>query len=390
MDEARAQVSARLRMRRAEIEQAIFLRLRTTAAPAPANAHRTNLLTTVVSSGVEYGLAGIERGDDAGPVPRPLILQARRAARGGAALRGLLDGYFTAYSLFCDFITQATGEVAPRPGLALRDVLSAQAMLLGRVLVAVVDEHGRERRSHPRPPGARQLACVRRLLAGDRGDPAELAYEIEAWHTGAIASGGGAANVLRTTARAADRLLLLVRPDADTVWAWLGGRSRGEVAEHVRHACQKAEASPLVALGEPARGIDGWRLTHRQAAAAMSVRDPTPGGVVRYADVGLLAAVARDPLLSTSLRELYLSPLADTRDGGAGLRSTLLAYFEAGRNVTSAASALGVSRQTVGSRLRTAEAMLGRTLADSTLEIELALRLEALGEQDATPGPVLG
>lgn len=70
------------------------------------------------------------------------------------------------------------------------------------------------------------------------------------------------------------------------------------------------------------------------------------------------------------------APLADGRDGGLELRKTLRAYFTTGRNITSAASALGVSRQTVGNRLRVIEEKLGRTIESCAPEIEVALRLD--------------
>lgn len=117
----------------------------------------------------------------------------------------------------------------------------------------------------------------------------------------------------------------------------------------------------------------------------MQVAPARPGGTVRYADVGLLASVAQDPLLSSSLRDMYLAPLSEARDGGVRLRGTLRSYFEAGRNITSAASALGVSRQTVASRLRAVEEMLGRTLESCGPELEVALRLESVDPFEPPP-----
>jgi hypothetical protein len=55
-------------------------------------------------------------------------------------------------------------------------------------------------------------------------------------------------------------------------------------------------------MGEPARGIDGWRLSHRQAKAALPTALRAPEAFVRYGDVALLAATLADDLLATSLR----------------------------------------------------------------------------------------
>jgi DNA-binding PucR family transcriptional regulator len=111
--------------------------------------------------------------------------------------------------------------------------------------------------------------------------------------------------------------------------------------------------------------------------------------VVRYADVALLASMLRDELLVTSLRELYLDPLEEERDGGAVARQTLKAYVAAERNVSSAAAALGVSRRTVGNRLRMIERRLNRPLPAMIAAIEAALHLDALDIAGAG-SPTLG
>jgi DNA-binding PucR family transcriptional regulator len=90
----------------------------------------------------------------------------------------------------------------------------------------------------------------------------------------------------------------------------------------------------------------------------------------------LLAAVGRDELLAGSLRQLYLAPLEQTRDGGRVARRTLRAYFRAERNVSSTAAALGVDRRTVTNRLRAIEELLGRPLGSAATDLEIALRLE--------------
>lgn len=73
-------------------------------------------------------------------------------------------------------------------------------------------------------------------------------------------------------------------------------------------------------------------------------------------------------------------PLAAEKDGGMALRETLRAYFACDRNATSAAAALGVTRQTVNNRLRAIEQRLGREIGSCSIELDLALRVEGLGE----------
>ena len=99
---------------------------------------------------------------------------------------------------------------------------------------------------------------------------------------------------------------------------------------------------------------------------------------VRYADVALLASALGDDVLASSLHELYLAPLEGERDGGAALRRTLRAYFAAGRNVSSAAATLGITRQTVSAHLRAIEERIEDSLDNCAAETETALRLREL------------
>jgi DNA-binding PucR family transcriptional regulator len=168
----------------------------------------------------------------------------------------------------------------------------------------------------------------------------------------------------------------------ESVWAWLGGRERFTREEVERILARPAAGeSAVLVFGEPNEGLGGWRLTHRQAQAALQVelRRPEPAGVTRYAEVALLAFALADEALAGSLIDIYLSPLDVQRDGGAVSRATLRAYLKAGRSASSTAAALGVVRSTVENRLRAIEDSLDRPLSACLAELEVALRLEELG-----------
>lgn len=85
-----------------------------------------------------------------------------------------------------------------------------------------------------------------------------------------------------------------------------------------------------LAVGEPAQGLSGWRLSHGQAKAALPIAIRGPKGLVRYADVALVSSILQDDLLNASLRKQIA-------------RETLRAYFDADRNVSAAAAARFVS-----------------------------------------------
>jgi DNA-binding PucR family transcriptional regulator len=135
-----------------------------------------------------------------------------------------------------------------------------------------------------------------------------------------------------------------------------------------------------ISVGEPGGGLSGWRLSHRQAAAALPIALRRAQPIVRYAEVGLIASAYQDEVLRASLRQLYLEPLERDRDHGAAARETLRAYFDANGNTTSAAAALGVTRQTVNNRLRAVEQRLGRCIGECASELSTALGLEELDQ----------
>jgi sugar diacid utilization regulator len=132
----------------------------------------------------------------------------------------------------------------------------------------------------------------------------------------------------------------------------------------------------MIAYGDPADGLEGWRLTHRQAEAALPLAQQGPASVVGYSDMPLLVTAMHDDLLAVSLRQTYLDPLEDERNGGLTAKETLRAYFAAARNASSAAFGLGVNRATVSNRLEAIESRLGRRIDSVSAELEVALRLD--------------
>jgi hypothetical protein len=376
--EARSALGARLRERLPEIQEAVATRVYSISDPREvADPGYLQGLKGALAAAVEHRVEVLEGGErQAPPVPAALLAQARLDARDGVPLDTVLRRYFAGNALVGDFLVEEA-ERAKVAGSTLRRLLGEQATLGDRLIAAVSAEHAREAKSRPRSAAERRRESVKSLLAGELVDTAELGYDLDAHHLALMAKGEGAEELMRELAAAVDRRLLIVQREEESQWAcWLGGVRPLGPDEALRALEGVVAEGVFVTLGEPGEGLPGWRFSHFQAKAALPIAERKGRPVVRYADVALLAAIARDDLAANSLRRLYLAPLERMRDGGKVARETLRAYFEAERNVSSTAAALGVDRRTVRNRLRAAEELLGFPLQGSLADLEIALRLD--------------
>lgn len=375
-------LAERLRERRPEIEQATLLRVRAVSAlPRGSGPEYAEGLRGAVSAGLDYGLTGIERGEQAAPpIPEALLAQARLAARSGVSLDTVLRRYLAGHTLLDDFLIEEAERAEPLVPAELKRLLRSQAAIVDRLLAAVSSAYVEEAEQRSRGTASRKAERIERLLAGELLDAPELGYDFDGWHLAAIAPGAEGEQRLRRLAESLDCRLLLCPRGEGTCWAWLGSRRRFDPAALLDTASRLTVAGHAVSIGEPGKSLAGWRLTHRQAAAALLVAQRRGGGAVRYGDVALLAAVLQDDLLASSLRRLYLEPLEGERDGGAALRETLRAYFAAQRNVTSAAAALDLDRNTIARRLRRVDRLVGRSVVGPAASMEAALALHEIEE----------
>ena len=391
IEEIRRGLTARLRARTGEIEQAIFTRVGSVADPKQnPDPEYTEGVRAAVSAALDFGIEAIERSEEhPPPMPTVLLSQARLAARHGIKLETVLRRYLAGYTLLGDFLIEESERCGPLDAASLKRLLRVQAALLDRLIAAVSEEYEREAQARPGSAEQRLAKRVERLLEGQRLDTSQVPYDFEAAHLGLIAKGPGVEEAIRELARPLDRRLLLVSRGEGTVWAWLGGRHPLDPEQLGPTLLERLPAEVFLALGEPGEGLAGWRLTHRQARAGLPIALRSTVALVRYADVALLASMLQDELLTTSLHRLYLAPLDDQHSGRASLRETLRAYFAAERNISSTAAALGVNRKTVVNRLRVIETTIGRSLASCAAEIEVSLRIEDLGQPASRAHPSL-
>jgi hypothetical protein len=378
LDEVSAVLASRLRTRLPELEAGLANLIEAVSSPGevPDSTYLESLHGTRTAI-LENIIDVIEVGERHAPgIPPAVLASARLAARSGIAVDTVLRRYSAGNALFGDILLEEA-ERAKVSSSDLRCLLHRQTTSFDRCLKAVSEEHAREAGSRPTTATGWRYEYIEGLLAGRQPSrDVELDYDLAGHHVGLMAKGEGAHEAVRELAKRVDRRLLAGRREGEPVWAcWLGGGSPLEAERALRALGDINLDQVFVAVGEPGEGLPGWRLSHRQAKAALEIAERRGRHVARYADVAVLASILRDDLGATSLRRLYLEPLERARDGGKVARETMCAYFATERNVSSTAAALGVDRRTVTNRIRAVEELFGRPLNEFATDLETALRL---------------
>jgi sugar diacid utilization regulator len=258
----------------------------------------------------------------------------------------------------------------------VRDQSDAGISSVLRHIAKVLEDRDQSEGGKSSTLAKRRLVAAQRLLEGMSSDASSLQYTLDGFHLGLVIAGQDLAAPLQELRKKATSRLLLLEPSDEIHWIWLGGSRQVVLA--TLNCLLKLTWPPqtAIAYGDPAESLDGWRLTHRQAAAALPLAQQGPDRVVRYTRAALLVTALQDDLLASSLRQAYLAPLEGEPGSGHTAKDTLRAYFQASRHASSAAAALGINRGTVRKRLRTIESRLGATIESVSAELEVALRLD--------------
>jgi hypothetical protein len=365
-----------VRSRLPEIEGAIFERIRGLSGPMPEEdpTYVAGLRATL-SSSIAYALDSLEKGEESSvPVPPEVCRQARRAAREGVRLDTVLRRYASGGSLLEEYVVAAASEV---PGALRPEVIGERGPSVDRLMEVAAREYQLEVERGGRSSTQQRAERVAKLLEGSGpAGPIDIDYDLDLFHVGLILKGDGGGEAVRAmAARLGARALVLPREE-DVTWAWLGSarRPKRDALDDLRG---KARADLWTAVGAARPGLDGWRLTHREAQLALRLQLLKPQPLLRGADAVLTAAVIGNETLVRALVDNYLGPLREG-DGSGSLLETLRAYFSAGGNASAAAAGLGVTRHTVQRRIRIVEQRLGRLIHTCHAELQVALEVEDL------------
>ena len=181
---------------------------------------------------------------------------------------------------------------------------------------------------------------------------------------------------------------LIIPVGANTVWAW-GTVTSTSTPEQI--GSYPAPDEIRVGVGVPAPGVTGFVHSHKQAEHAIRLSHHRTRGdtahrtdwLIDYATHGIAALMSLDLEMAHDFVRRELAGLAGGGPGNRDLRETLLAYLDEERSVNAVAKRLHVARNTVSYRVKKAESLLGRTVADRQLELHVALRLEqCIGSSD--------
>ena len=310
--------------------------------------------------------------------PAEAITEARATARADIALEPLLHTYRIGHAVvlerFFALIEELNLPAAQRHSATLIGSKYLFAYV-DRVVGEVSEEYTDERQRILRSSIQRRVQLVRDVLGGANIDSAELGYRLEQEHLAVVATGRDADASLRDLARRLECSLLTVAMTDDTVWAWLGSSRRAKHSEGHDIAWTQGPDRTRYAVGEPARGIDGFRNSHEQALAAHRVAAHLTQPVTRYDDVALEAVLLCDVRAARRFVERELGSLASQDPRTIVLRDTLESYLQSGFNAAATAAVLNVSDRTVAYRIHGIEELLGHSVLARSSELAAAVRL---------------
>ncbi len=323
-------------------------------------------------------------------LPFSSVEETRTVAQWGISLEALIQTYRSGHSVIWDHTMEVAELCVPDPhdrSQILRLCSRYLFAYFDQMIALVAEVYESERTSLFHESDRRRRQLVRDLLEGLPVDHGKLQYQVTGVHMAAISTGEGAERVLRQLAARCSLSCLTVRGPSHSAWAWFGGKSLTDPTTQ-QAVVAAVPSGAFVAFGDVAEGIEGFRVSHREAREAYRIGRQLGSETLQYGQVALLSLISRDDVLAREFVQRELGSLAEHDPRAQELRQTIRAYFDAGHNASAAAQRLSLNDRTVGYRLRTVEERLGRPLLSRRDELSVALRLFEMYERKAgSPEP---
>lgn len=329
--------------------------------------------------------------------PAAALEYARRLAQRDVPLQALVRAYRVGHGRFLATFLDEVGRLIPdrEVGLAVaRRLLELSFRYIDRVSERVIVVYQEQRDRWLLTQMAARAGRVKELLDGGGTDvdgaEATVGYRLRQGHLGLVSwvpepthGGEGLGRLDRLTSALAEGLGCRSRPlfvpcDQAVAWSWLPLDGRAGVTwEVLGKVLAEHDRSARIAVGDVARGLEGFRQTHRQALRAQDVAAfARPGErITLFAEVGPVALMLADVDATRGWVRQVLGPLAEDDENHVRLRDTLRVFLAAGSSYTATADRLSVHKNTVQYRVRKAEEAIGRPLHGRESDVELALRV---------------
>lgn len=315
---------------------------------------------------------------------------AAELARRGHPVTVLFRVYRVAQQAVWDYVTtaiQAFGGAEVDETDFLVFVWSRASQWIDASVEASVDVFQVERDRIVQGTVAQRLDTVRSVLRGDLAEPREVSallggHPLSAYNTALllqatdvdrVAELGDA--VTRLAQAVGAKRPLVVNPGGRDLWCWLASSSVPDLDALSECEPWLRERRISVAVGTPAQGIDGFRLSHTEAqrAQAIAFQSTDSPPLTRFADVELLSLLAGSADATHRFVRRTLGDLAGEGEAAIRLRETLHALLSTG-SVDEASKLLMVHKNTVRYRVNQAEALLGHSVGEAATELAVALR----------------
>ncbi len=358
------------------------------------------LLGTSIQSNLET-VAHILRYDiEIGEISTPSAAEeyARRLAQRGIAPNALVRAYRLGQQQVLDWAFAEIARQEPDPKVAFaacQIVMDTTFRYIDRISEQVVTAYETERVRWLANRNMMRAAALRELLDGAKVDvataEAALGYRLRQHHLGVVvwSSSPSSPTTTRELERSLNRLgkelgvagqPLFVPQDRSCGWGWLplGRASRTAAPGEVDHLLDEADAAIHLALGNPAAGATGFRVTHLEAGRAQQVALAARERALRITSftdpqVRAAALLAADLGAARRLVESALGPLAADTEQAGRLRDTLLTFLAEKGSYTATSERLHLHKNTVKYRIDRAVEERNRPLDDERLDLELAL-----------------
>ncbi len=391
-------VSAALRMKLPGLCRAVTDSILEQIEPLSQDQAIIDLLTVSVESNVTtlVHVIGYQIDSHHADAPPAAIAYARRLAQRGVPVGELLRAYRVGQACFMQWCYRELAAQArdlPTAFAAAMRLTESTFGYIDRVSELVLTAYVRERDEWVRSTVAVRAAQVRSLLAGgpievNRVEPA-LGYRLRQHHLGIVAwveeaarTEGTLVELERMAGRLADHLskgarALFVSRDESSAFIWLPLGSEQVLRTDAFGGTPLApDASVRLAVGEPAEGPEGFRVTIREALRAHAVAlmaGPAAPRVIRFGEVAPVALLAEDIGAARTWVGRALGPLAADDDQTARLRETLHVFLSTGGSYQETAERLSLHKNTVFYRVRKAQEVRGHKVAEDRFVVELAL-----------------